>query len=149
MFKFKHFPQYFLAFLLLVLLFLEGWTWYLGTPNVTFERLIGSEPYHEISDLSLRRYKKSAISPHLFIIMTENEDEVIQKFSKDCGMKKVDFDKVPALVHQVDTEMVEVIKKSPYIYLTESYDLQNPKKGRMCLLFRDKSKLYLFVNGNV
>jgi hypothetical protein len=149
MFKFKHLPQYFLAFLLLVLLFLEGWTWYLGTANVTFERLIGNEPYHEISDLSLRRYKESAISPHLFTITTENEDKVIQKLSKDCGMKKVDFEKVPALVHEVDAEMLDVIKKSPYIYLSESYNLQNPKEGRMCLLFRDKLKLYLFVNGKL
>jgi len=42
-----------------------------------------------------------------------------------------------------------VIKKSPYMYLSQSYDLQNPKEGRMCLVFRDKEHLYLFINGNL
>jgi hypothetical protein len=111
--------------------------------------LIGTKPYKEISDISLRRYKEDAISPHLFTITTDNELKVIEKFTKDCDIKKIAFEKLPNVANKVDKEMVDVIEKSPYIYLSKSYDLENPKEGRMCLLFRDKEHLYLFINGNL
>ncbi len=149
MFKLKYLPQYILVALLLILVFLEGWTYYLGTTNVTFERLIGTKPYKEIQDISLRRYKKNEISPHLFSIQTDKEDMLIDDLRKDCRLKKITFKELPKEAQETDEEMVEVIKKSPFIYLSKSYDLLDPKKGRMCLFFRDKTKFYLFINGNI
>jgi hypothetical protein len=149
MFKIKNLPIIFLAFLMLILLFFEIWTYYLGTTDVTFKRLLKHEPYKEISDLSLRRYKENAISPHLFTITTNDEKSVIKKLKSDCRIKKRDIKSVPKIIKDIDKEMIDVIKRSPYIYLSNSYDLKNPKEGRMCLLFRDKDHLYLFINGNL
>jgi len=147
--KLKNFPMLFLAFLLVVLLALQLWTFYLGTTDVTFERLVGKEPYKEIRDISLRRYKKSAISPHLFTIKTDDEKSVLEKLKRDCNLKKITSDELPKVTNEVDKEMVEVIKKSPYIYLSSKYDLNKPKDGRMCVVFRDKDSIYLFMNGNL
>ncbi len=149
MFKLKFVPLYILVTLMLILVFFQAWTFYLGTTDVTFERLTGSRPYNEIQEMSLRRYKEGAISPHLFTIKTEDDKKIIEKFSKDCGVEKITVDKLPQEAAETDKEMVEVIEKSPYIYLSRSYDLQNPKEGRMCLVFRDKEHLYLFINGNL
>jgi len=149
MFRVKNIPMLFLAFLMLILIFFQIWTFYLGTTDVTFERLLGAKPYKEIEDISLRRYKEGAISPHLFTIKTNNEKETIENLSKSCKLEKITIDKLPKEANQTDTEMVEVIKKSPYIYLSKKYNLQKPKEGRMCLVFRDKEHLYLFINGNL
>jgi hypothetical protein len=149
MFRVKNIPIFIVAILMLVLVFFQSWTFYLGTTDVTFERLLGKKLYKEISDISLRRYKEEAISPHLFTITTDDEKSVIEQFTKDCSIQKITFKKLPLVANKVDKEMVEVIEKSPYIYLSKSYDLQNPKGGRMCLVFRDKEHLYLFINGNL
>ena len=149
MFKLKNTQLFILVILMLILIFFQSWTFYLGTTDVTFERLLGSKPYKEIKDISLRRYKEGVISPHLFTITTDNELKVIEKFTKDCDIKKIAFEKLPKIANKVDKEMVDVIEKSPYIYLSKSYDLENPKEGRMCLVFRDKEHLYLFINGNL
>jgi len=135
--------------LLLILIFFQAWTFYLGTTDVTFERLLGSKPYTEIKEMSLRRYKEGAISPHLFTITTKDEKKTIAHLTKDCGIEKISFDKVPQIASKVDKEMVEVVKKSPYIYLSRDYDLTKPKEGRMCLVFGDGSHMYLFINGNL
>jgi len=149
MFKLRSIPLIILVFLMLILIFFQSWTFYLGTTDVTFERLLGSKPYKEIKDISLRRYKKNPISPHLFTIKTEDDRKVIEEFTQDCHIKKIVFEKLPKEAKETDSEMVEVIEKSPYIYLSKSYDLHNPKDGRMCLVFRDKEHLYLFINGNL
>ena len=149
MFKLKFIPQYILAFLLLILIFLEGWTYYLGTSSASFERLVGAKPYEEIKNLSLRRYKENAISAHLFTIQADDEKRLLTDLKKDCNLEKIDFGDLPQEAKETDSEMVEVIKKSPFIYLSQAYDLTKPKDGRMCLLFRDKEKLYLFINGNL
>jgi len=149
MFKLKNIPLFILIVLMLILMFFQSWTFYLGTTDVTFERLLGAKPYKEISDISLRRYKEGSISPHLFKITTDDENKVIKQFTKDCNIEKILFEKLPNIVNKVDKEMVEVIEKSPYIYLSKTYDLENPKGGRMCLVFRDKEHLYLFINGNL
>ncbi len=149
MFKLKFVPLYILAILMSILVFFQAWTFYLGTADVTFERLTGSEPYSEIKEMSLRRYKEGVISPHLFTIKTDDDQKMIEDLSKDCNMEKISVEKLPKEAKETDEEMVEVIEKSPYIYLSKAYDLQDPKKGRMCLVFRDKEHLYLFVNGNL
>ncbi len=134
---------------MLILVFFQSWTFYLGTTDVTFKRLLGKEPYKEIKELSLRRYKKGVISPHLFTIKTDDETKVIEQLTRDCAIKKITLAQLPQEANATDSEMVAVIEKSPYIYLSKSYDLQKPKEGRMCLLFRDKTDLYLFINGNL
>ena len=149
MFRLKNIPMLILALLMLILIFFQSWTFYLGTTDVTFERLLGSKPYKEIEDMSLRRYKEGVISPHLFTIKTNSEKETIDNLSKACKLEKITIEKLPKEANDTDKEMVDVIKKSPYIYLSKKYDLQNPKEGRMCLLFRDKEHLYLFINGNI
>ena len=149
MFKLRFVPLYILVALMLILVFFQSWTFYLGTTDVTFERLLGKEPYKEIQELSLRRYKKGVISPHLFTIKTDDESKVIAQLKEDCRIKKTTIQHLPKEARETDSEMVEVIEKSPYIYLSKSYDLQHPQKGRMCLLFRDKEHLYLFINGNL
>ena len=149
MFKLKFIPQYILGLLLLILIFLEGWTYYLGTSAVSFERLVGAKPYTEIKELSLRRYKENAISAHLFSIQTEDAKRLLADLKRDCNLKKIDFEALPKEADETDSEMVEVIQKSPFIYLSQTYDLTHPKEGRMCLLFRDKEKFYLFINGNL
>ncbi len=144
MFKFKYLPQYFLALLLLILLFLEGWTWYLGTTGVTFKRYLGEEVPSYVQDISLRRYK-AAHSPHLFSmkINANDEQKLIDRLVGRCHMKQVTSDALPASLMKVDNEMVEVIKKSPFIYMTT-----DPKQ-RFCLLFRDKTKFYLYLEGDL
>ena len=149
MFKLRFVPLYILVILMTILVFFQAWTFYLGTTDVTFERLIGSKPYNEIKEMSLRRYKEGIISPHLFTIKTDDDQKMIEAFSKDCDIEKISVDKLPKETKETDKEMVEVIEKSPYIYLSKSYNLKDPKEGRMCLLFRDKEHLYLFINGNL
>ena len=149
MFKLKFVPLYILVILMTILVFFQAWTFYLGTTDVTFERLIGSKPYNEIEDMSLRRYKEGVISPHLFKITTSDDRKTVEKLSRDCNMEKISVEKLPKEAKETDEEMVEVIEKSPYIYLSRAYDLQDPKKGRMCLVFRDNAHLYLFINGNL
>ena len=134
---------------MLILIFFQSWTFYLGSTNVTFERLLGVKPYKEIKDMSLRRYKEGVISPHLFTIKTGNEAAIIKDFTRDCGIKKIVFENLPIELKDIDTEMVEVIHKSPYVYLSQNYNLHVPKEGRMCVVFKDKENLYLFVNGNL
>ena len=144
MFKFKYLPQYFLALLLLILLFLEGWTWYLGTTGVTFKRYLGEEVPPYVQEISLRRYK-AAHSPHLFTMEVDANDEkkLIERLAGRCHMKQVTADTLPASLEKVDKEMVEVIQKSPVIYMTT-----DPKR-RFCLLFRDKEKYYLYLEGDL
>ena len=149
MFKLRFVPLYILAILMTILVFFQAWTFYLGTADVTFERLTGSKPYNEIKEMSLRRYKEGAISPHLFTITTDDDQKTVEALSKDCNMEKISVEKLPKEAKETDEEMVEVIENSPYIYLSRAYDLQDPKKGRMCLVFRDKEHLYLFINGNL
>ncbi len=149
MFKLRFLPLYILVLLMLILVFFQSWTFYLGTTDVTFERLLGSKPYAQIEDISLRRYKKGVISPHLFTIKTADEKAVIEKLTHTCNLKEITSKELPKVAHQTDKEMVEVIEKSPIIYLSKSYDLENPKEGRMCLIFKDKEHLYLFINGNL
>ncbi len=149
MFKLKYVPVYILAVLMSILIFFQAWTFYLGTTDVTFERLLGSKPYSEIKNMSLRRYKEGVISPHLFKIKTDADQKTIANLTQDCGLEKITVDKLPKEAKETDEEMVEVIKKSPYIYMSKAYDLQKPKEGRMCLVFRDKENLYLFINGNL
>jgi hypothetical protein len=149
MFKLRHIGQYLLALLLLILIGLQIWTYYLGTTDVTFERLLGSKPYAQIDDLSLRRYEEKAISPHLFTITTSDEEAVIEQLSKACGLKRITAKALPKEAQETDAEMVDVIERSPYIYLSGTYDLAHPQEGRMCLVFRDREHLYLFINGNL
>ena len=144
MFKFKYLPQYFLALLLLILLFLEGWTWYLGTTGVTFKRYLSAEVPPYVQEISLRRYK-AAHSPHLFTMEVDanNEEKLINWLVGRCHMQRVSPDVLPASLTKVDDEMVEVIRKSPVIYMTT-----DPKQ-RFCLLFRDKEKYYLYLEGDL
>ena len=146
--KLRHWPQYLLAALLALLVFFIGWTYYLGTPAVTFSRLVGIDPTKEISHLTLRRYPKNALSPHLFTIETDDENAVVATLVEACGMRKIPYDTLDAALEKIDPEMTEVISRSPYIYQSRRYDLHDPKKGRLCVLFRDSGDLYLFINGN-
>jgi len=147
--KLRHWPQYLIALLMLVLVVLMGWTYYLGRPGVTFERLIGTASYAQIEDLSLRRYKEGVISPHLFTIETDNEASVISGLVKECGMEKITPAERDRVLDEVDGEMVDVIQASPYLYQSKAYDLHHPKEGRLCVVFRDSGHIYLFVNGNL
>ena len=149
MFKRRYIPQYILAILLIILVLLEAWTYYLGTTDVTFKRLINKEVYKEIDNITLRRYKDNYYSPHLFKIETNNEIKVIDKLKRDCHLKKIDIQNIPKEAYDTDKEMIDVIKKSPYIYLSKKYNLHKPKEGRMCLVFRDNDYIYLFINGNL
>ena len=144
MFKLKYIPQYLLAILLLTLIFLEGWTWYLGTPDVTFKRYMRAEVPSYVQDLSLRRYKAEH-SPHLFTmeVAPQDEQKMIGWLQHHCDLEKARADALPPSLTKVDDEMVEVVKTSPYIYLTKD------PTHRFCLLFRDRDKLYLYLNGDL
>ena len=109
MFKLRFVPLYILVVLMSILVFFQAWTFYLGTTDVTFERLTGSKPYSEIKEMSLRRYKEGVISPHLFTITTDDEQKMIEDLSKDCDMEKINVDKLPKEAKETDEEMVEVI----------------------------------------
>jgi len=112
MFKLKYIPVIVLALLMMILIALQSWTFYLGTTDVTFERLLGEKPYKEIKDISLRRYKKGVISPHLFTIQTENESSVIRQLDRACTLDKIAVAGIPNEVKETDKEMLEVIEKS-------------------------------------
>ncbi len=150
MLKIKYLPQYFLALLMVLLILLEGWTYYLGRPAPTFKRYLGESVPAMVTDLSLRRYK-AAHSPHLFSIKVapENEQALIAKLTQKCKMQKITPAEIPAELTKVDDEMVAVIKKSPWIYLTKAYDVSDPFHHRLCLLFRDKDTIYLFLYGDL
>ncbi len=144
MFKLRYLPQYFLALLLLILLFFEVWTWYLGTTDVTFKRYLGADLPKYVKEISLRRYK-ALHSPHLFSFKLDNKDEerLIAWLVNHTGMKKVLAEDIPHSLSKVDDEMVEVIAKSPWIYMTT-----DPQK-RFFILFRDKERLYLYLEGDL
>lgn len=150
MFKLKYIPQYFLLLLLGVLIFLEAWTYYLGRSSVTYKRYMGEEVPAVVRDLGLRRYKAEH-SPHLFKFKVESKDEaaLIKDLAKRCHMQKIETSQLPESLKRVDEEMVEVIKQSPYIYMTSNYDKQDITRHRLCILFRDKDTLYLYLNGDI
>ena len=64
-------------------------------------------------------------------------------------MKKIDVSALPEFLSKVDKEMVDVIKKSPYIYISKKYDIENYKNGRFRLLFSDKNSTFLYLNGDL
>ncbi len=150
MFKLKYLPQYFLVLLLGILIFLEAWTYYLGTPSVTFERYVHEKVPKEIKDLGLRRYN-AAHSPHLFRIKTSQKDEkiLIKNLINQCKMHTVSSKSLPKILKDVDSEMVEVMQASPYLYMTKDFDIKDVTSHRLCILFRDKDTLYLYLNGDL
>ena len=146
----KYIPLYILALLLAILVFLEAWTYYLGRPSVTFERYLGKPVPAVVEDLGLRRYRAEH-SPHLFDIKVskENEKQLIDEMVRQCHMQKISAKRLPKAVAKVDTEMVDVIKLSPYIYMTAKYNEANVTAHRLCILFRDDKRLYLYLNGDL
>jgi hypothetical protein len=64
-------------------------------------------------------------------------------------MQKIDFNDLPKIVTRVDAEMVDVIQKSPYIYMHQILDTDKSEKGRFCILFRDHDTIYLYLNGDL
>ena len=150
MFKSKNIPIYFLFFLLILIFALQIWTYYLGKPTPTFERYVIDPKPKIIKDLTIRRYK-APHSPHLFTIKVAKGDEekLVRLISKSKNMKKIDASALPEFLSKVDKEMVDVIKKSPYIYISEKYDIENYKNGRFRLLFSDKNSTFLYLNGDL
>jgi len=150
MFKLKNIPIYFLFFLLILILVFQLWTYYLGKPTPTFERYVIKPKPEIIKDLSIRRYK-APHSPHLFTIKVDKGDEekLVKLITKSTNMKKVDTSVLPEFLTKVDKEMVDVIKKSPYIYISKKYDINNFKNGRLRVLFSDKNSTYLYLNGDL
>ena len=150
MFKLKNIPIYFLFFLLILILVFQIWTYYLGKPTPTFERYVIKPKPEIIKDLSIRRYK-APHSPHLFTIKVDrgDEDKLVEIITKSTNMKKVDAQALPEFLTKVDKEMVDVIKKSPYIYISKKYDINNFKNGRLRVLFSDKNSTYLYLNGDL
>ncbi|RUM67766.1 MAG: hypothetical protein DSZ06_00510 [Sulfurospirillum sp.] len=150
MFKSKNIPIYFLFFLLILIFALQIWTYYLGKPTPTFERYVIKPKPEIIKKLSIRRYK-APHSPHLFTIKVDKGDEekLVNLISKSQNMKKIDVTSLPDFLSKVDKEMVDVVKKSPYIYVSKKYDTQNYKNGRFRLLFSDKNSTYLYLNGDL
>ena len=146
----KRLPYYFLFLLLLILAALQIWTYYLGRPGPTFERYLADPVPESISDLKVRRYK-AAHSPHLFTMTVEKSDEEALKreLIAACRMEKISPDMLPPFLSEVDAEMVEVIRRSPFVYLRKDYDLKNAKKGRFCLMFADKENLFVYLNGDL
>jgi len=148
--KLRRVPFYFLFFLLILILFFQIWTYYLGKPTPTFERYVIKPKPKIIKDLSIRRYK-APHSPHLFTIKVDkgDEDRLISLIIKSKNMKKIDATSLPDFLTKVDKEMVDVIKKSPNIYVSKKYDIKNYKNGRFILLFSDKNSTYLYLNGDL
>jgi len=148
--KLRRAPFYFLFFLLTLILALQIWTYYLGKPIPTFERYVIKPKPEIIKDLSVRRYK-APHSPHLFTIKVDrgNEEKLVKLITKSKNMKKVDAQALPEFLTKVDEEMVDIIKKSPYIYISKKYDINNFKNGRLRVLFSDKNSTYLYLNGDL
>ncbi|RUM73259.1 MAG: hypothetical protein DSZ10_03525 [Sulfurovum sp.] len=148
--KLKRLPYYFLFALLFILLALQLWTYWLGKPVPTFERYLIKPVPHSIGDLKVRRYK-AMHSPHLFTMTVDkaHESPLVAKLVAVCRMQKVSARALPPFLKKVDAEMVEVIKKSPLIYMSKTYDLDDVKKGRFCLLFKDSTNLYVYLNGDL
>jgi len=148
--KLRRVPVYFLFFLLILLLAIQLWTFYLSRPTPTFERYVIKPKPEIIKDLSIRRYKAQH-SPHLFTIKVDrgNEEKLVKLITKSTNMKKVDASALPEFLTKVDKEMVDVIKKSPYIYISKKYDIKNFKNGRLRVLFSDKNSTYLYLNGDL
>jgi len=148
--KLRRAPFYFLFFLLTLILALQIWTYYLGKPIPTFERYVIKPKPEIIKDLSVRRYK-APHSPHLFTIKVDrgNEEKLVKLITKSKNMKKVDAQALPEFLTKVDKEMVDIIKKSPYIYISKKYDIKNFKNGRLRVLFSDKNSTYLYLNGDL
>jgi hypothetical protein len=148
--KLRRVPVYFLFFLLILLLAIQLWTFYLSRPTPTFERYVIKPKPEIIKELSIRRYK-APHSPHLFTVKVDNGDEekLVKLITKSTNMKKVDAQALPEFLTKVDKEMVDVIKKSPYIYMSKKYDIENFKNGRLRVLFSDKNSTYLYLNGDL
>ena len=147
--KRHYFAMGLIASLLVILVVLEGWTYYLGTPKVTFERLVGEKPWASLRDLHLRRYKQSALSPHLFRFRTEDLNETVRRLRQECGIVKIRPEALDRVVAKIDEETDAVMRASPWLYQSASYDFSDPSRGRLCILFRDTTWVYLFINGNL
>jgi len=148
--KLRHAPIYFLFFLMIALMSIQAWTYYLSKATPTFERYVIDPKPQMIQDLSIRRYK-APHSPHLFTIKVDKNDEekLVELITKSSNMTKIEPSSLPKFLTKVDEEMVEIIKKSPYIYMSRKYDIENYKNGRFNLLFSDKNSTFLYLNGDL
>ena len=143
----KYIPQYILAILMLISIFLVAFTYYIQRPQPTFERLVSKPMPTEITKIKFERYGTKH-TPILFQIETNSKQTLLKKLKKVCSLSKISANMIPSFVSKTDTNLTKIIKNSPEIFMSKEYNLSNPKQKRFCLEFFQNRKIYLYVNGN-
>jgi len=137
----KNLPQKILALLIVILLFLVGFTYYIQRPMPTLKRLLSKNIVLDVKSIQLDRYDTKH-HPVLFKIVPKNG-----KFKKQlgelievCSAKTIEPKEIPEDIKRVDKNLVESIKKSKQI-LHSSKD-----SNKSCLLFTQNEVIFLYLN---
>ncbi len=137
----KHLPQKILAFLIVILLFLVGFTYYIQKPIPTFKRLIGKKIVLDIKDMQLDRYDTKH-HPVIFKILPKDGkyEQLFTGIVNACKAKKIEPAQVPNSLNKIDKKLVKTVKKSKQIFLSKG------NTSKFCLLFKQDGEIFLYTN---
>ena len=137
----KHLPQKILAFLIVILLFLVGFTYYIQKPIPTFKRLVSSKIVLDLKDIKLDRYDTKH-HPVLFKFTPKDgkSKKLFADLTNECKAEKIEPNRVPEAISKIDKNLVKTIKKSKQIFASKS------DSNKSCLLFKQDKAIFLFTN---
>lgn len=137
----KHLPQKILAFLIVILLFLVGFTYYIQKPIPTFKRLVSNKIVLDLKDIKLDRYDTKH-HPVLFKFTPKDgkSKKLFADLTNECKAEKIEPNRVPEAISKIDKNLVKTIKKSKQIFASK------PDSNKSCLLFTQNEALFLFIN---
>ncbi len=137
----KHLPQKILAVLIIILLFLVGFTYYIQKPIPTFKRLIGKDIAANIKDIKLDRYDTKQ-HPVIFKIVPKNGkyEQLFTNITNACKAEKIEPAQVPNNLNKIDKKLVKTVKKSKQIFLSKA------NSNKSCLIFTQDREIFLYIN---
>ncbi len=137
----KHLPQKILAVLIVILLFLVGFTYYIQKPIPTFKRLIGKDIAVNIKDIKLDRYDTKHHPVIFKIVPKEGKNKkLFTDIANACQAKKIEPTQVPNSLNKVDKKLLKTVKKSKQILLSKA------DSNKSCLIFTQDREIFLYIN---
>ena len=137
----KNIPQKILAVLIVILLFLVGFTYYIQKPIPSFKRLVSKNITLDLKDIKLDRYDTKH-HPVLFKLTPKEgtSKKLFANLVNECKAKKIDANKIPEAINKIDKNLVKSIKNSKEIFLSK------PNNGKYFLLFTQNQDIFLYTN---
>ena len=137
----KNIPQKILAVLIVILLFLVGFTYYIQKPIPSFKRLVSKNITLDLKDIKLDRYDTKH-HPVLFKLTPKEgtSKKLFANLVNECKAEKIDANKIPEAINMIDKNLVKSIKNSKEIFLSK------PNNGKYFLLFTQNQDIFLYTN---